>query len=140
MSTLEFETSIQPAQGFHFSITTKLSPDIPPECTAVNLRFTLPPSVFADPYELDLHRSAFSYHISALPDLELPTSAVDQADIVLDVNAAISSPPIVTVPVHARYGEAKDTGEDMFESIHIKYPKVTLLCQSKGVLPVTSTA
>lgn len=129
MSPLQFQSSIRPNQGFHFFITTKTLSKPPSNCDALHLRFVLPPSVFADPYELDLHSASFSYQTSAHPDLELPVTAVDPADTILDISA---TSPVVTVPVHARYGRLQESSGDAFESIRLEYPNATLFCRSPG--------
>lgn len=129
-----FESFIQPRQGFHFLLTTKLLSPPPPVCDVLHLRFVLPPSVFADPYELDLHASAFSYALSSHPDLELPVTAVDPTDTALDINVTLAT-RVVSIPIHARYGRIRETADNDFESISLEHPTVAFICHSPGAHP-----
>lgn len=134
---LEYISSIEPAQGFHFYLTTSLLSQPPPECTSLALHFILPPIIFADPYELALHR-ALLHKQSIEPDLELPVTAVDPHATILDVNSTISRssdrPPSVTLPLHARYGDTRDSASDAYERIRLAPPRVTLFCGTRGAL------
>lgn len=134
-----FQSFVQPHRGFHFLFTTQLLSPPPPVCDVLHLRFVLPPSVFADPYELDLHASAFSYTLSSHPDLELPVTAVEPTDTVLDVNATLAT-RLVSIPIHARYGRIRETAGDDFESIYLEHPTAAFICRSPGAYPSMTVA
>ena len=144
-----YSTSIAPKQGFHFSLTTHLhvAADVRDTgCAAptLALRFLLPPSVFADPYELDLYDTAFRYHMSYEPDLERPVGAVSDEDVVLDISAPLPVPPnqardkddfSVVVPIHARYGRPNIGQGDVFEDVWLDPPVARIECGQGELLP-----
>ena len=129
-----------------------VSPTVPVElshwldagCTtpSLALRFLLPPSVFADPYELDLYHTAFRYHMSYEPDLERPVGAVRDDDVVLDISAPLPVPGrqaqggeefSVVLPIHSRYGRPKGRG-DAYEEIRVNPPTATIVCEPSALL------
>ena len=147
-----YTAAVSPRQGFHFSLTTTLL-DFDPTSACpsgarpiLSLRYTIPPALFVDPYELELHRAAspypFKFDISYEPDLELPVFAARQEDAVVTLNATLSLSERgaidVSIPVHARYGtpvspdseiESKQEGNDGgFEMIQLDPPHAMLSC------------
>ena len=143
VAQLAFDSFIEPAQGFHFVITTRIRSKPPPDCTALGLRFILPSSVFADPYELDLHHHAFNYTLSPKPDLELPVSAVGSGVAILEVNATASqlsdASSSVAVPIHARYGRPRSSRDEGFGTVRLDPPTAVLFCGPEGTRDYSST-
>ncbi|EJU05584.1 hypothetical protein DACRYDRAFT_104071 [Dacryopinax primogenitus] len=119
-----------PGQGFHRSLfLTPLSALLPPETERCILQalFFLPPSVFADPYELkqqaDDHRLG-KFMIFGVTDLEGPVSAVDPRGTVVLLNLDPSKEGGGSeLPLHMRYPEPVEHNLlDMYGQVGFELP------------------
>lgn len=127
--------------GFHFSCISRLLLRRHSQCTALQLQYILPPDLFVDPYELDLHSEAYSYQMVPKPDLELPIFTADhQATLLhLDISSRVLNMEHgslnVTLPLHARYGRPSYhlDPDDAYEILRFPQPVAYWLCMSPGV-------
>lgn len=103
------------AQGFHFTVTTRLAPHphAPAENCTLRLLHALPPDVYADRYELAQRPGLSASSLTGASDLELPVGGVDEGGsvLLLDVpEEGESGELVVDVPLHARYGRPSSQG------------------------------
>ncbi|KAL1702449.1 PIG-X [Schizophyllum commune] len=137
-----YESWLSRDHGYHptFKTLAKLEdPSRYADCT-LNLHFLLPPTIFADRYELQNYAPRLQYAYRGPSNLELPVFALDTEEgpellvsIVLDGERK-EGPIEVDVPLHLRYGpvsgpDASNTHEDVL----FPHPSAFLACpKSQG--------
>lgn len=127
-------SSIQPRDGFHPVLSTKISLDnyklLSTSNCSLHLLITLPPLVFVDPYELAHHEEFFTFRHWGTSNLELPVSVVAQnsSSLLLDIKILKNVPEVeVNVPLHLRYGDLTK-GSSGHHSVELSWPTGFLSC------------
>jgi GPI mannosyltransferase 1 subunit X len=125
--------------GFHFLLNSKLVFERPSRCKTLCLDYALPPGLFADPYELELHNDAYTYEIDAMPDLERPVFAVEASNTLLHlyVNSFIGNSGAVDIslPLHARYGYVSEGArEEAYAKLFLPTPHAFWQCPDLGIM------
>jgi hypothetical protein len=144
---------LNPPRGAHPKSVTRvqIAPPCPPHCT-LHLLHTLPPELFADPYELDLYSAAYVHNLSgARTDLEAPVFALPPAEqapraLRIDVNLedACAAPDAtltaeIEVPLHVRYGRPSADGRAL--RVDVQPPAVFWACaRPRGVSALRARA
>lgn len=128
---MEAEAIISPslhAQGFHFSIDTKLQYKQLEHCH-LQLTYSISPDIIVDPYELQ--QLGFSFNLSSPLDLELPVDigTSDVALLHLDVPQRVD---FVALPLHMRYGKTAPSLSHRYRHISIPIPRGEWVCAVPG--------
>ena len=124
--------------GFHFSLATVLLYHRPAHCSSLHLHYVLPHGLFVDPYELDLRTDAYTYSLSASPDLERPVSAVEHHETSLQLTLAPSAVKDhgrleLAVPIHGRYGlPSYGPREEAYMALKLPPPTAFWRCGESG--------
>lgn len=136
-------SSVESTKGFHFTCNTKIYAPNLSQCDTLLLRYTLPPTVFVDPYELNIQYPAYSGSMTAISDLELPVLAMSGEQQYLNLTISLpaqsathDSPLVVTLPFHARYGQPSNYLGGAHQTVDVPQPTGFLACQSPGMLGV----
>ncbi|KAI9228084.1 MAG: PIG-X [Piptocephalis tieghemiana] len=119
------------AQGFHPSLHITPPASLPkppdPQCLLA-LSFSLPPSIFPDPYQLyGLVPHLGDMVLSEEPDLEKPLSQVPAQDLSLVLLHPPTSSPW-TLPLHARY-QSPSTQGPRSQPISLSPPRALWRCK-----------
>lgn len=103
--------ALSSTQGFHTTISARISINSPPAATcSLHLSLQLPAHLFVDPYELDRYSASYSFQISGPSNLEAPVFIVDSSDTTLLLNITLTDHggngqiAVIDVPLHSRYG------------------------------------
>lgn len=122
------------AQGFHFTLTTRLSPHAraPAANCTLHLLHVLPPDVYADRYELAQRPGLSAESLTGESDLELPVGAVGEGGsaLLLEVREGTREDGelVVDMPLHARYGRPSEGGG--YHTIRLERPAGFWACPS----------
>ena len=132
------------AQGFHFTLTTRLTPRAYPpaaNCT-LHLLHVLPPDVYADQYELAQRPGLSAESLTGASDLELPVGAVDEGGsvLLLEVREGVGEDGelVVDVPLHARYGRPNLAGG--YHTIQLERPTGFWACPQADLVNTSEFA
>jgi hypothetical protein len=99
---------LQP-NGFHPTLKSTVTLESSYENCSFHLYFSLPPLLFADPYEL---AEGFRVTLWGPTSLELPLDAVgnESSSILFHVSPPLSRQLDLLIPLHARYGTLDESG------------------------------
>ncbi|KAI5893183.1 uncharacterized protein SCHCODRAFT_01184540 [Schizophyllum commune H4-8] len=140
-----YQSWLSPNHGYHPTYKTLANLEdasLYADCT-LNLHFVLPPTIFADRYELQNYAPRLQFAYRGPSNLELPVFALDSEEgpellVSVALNGEGKEGPIeVNVPLHLRYGlvagpDAHTTHEDVL----LPYPSAFLACpKAQGPLP-----
>ncbi|KAI0267131.1 PIG-X [Gloeopeniophorella convolvens] len=125
-------STLTPTQSFHTTSTTRIAlRGTRARGCGLRLHFALPAQLFADPFELQHRAAAYTFERFGTGNLEAPVfapGAGGPSALLLDVTSPEGETEIeVEVPLHARYGVPKSSG-DMLDEVMLLPPEAFWAC------------